>query len=80
MKEGFNRLENLRRNIICYNCNKIGHYANKCIQLFSKSKYNSDFYYMNYNRQGYIRKFYTKRKTVNYLEKSDLEKEINLII
>src|SRR6266540_3979450 len=79
MKEEFNRLKNPRRNIICYNCDRIGHYTNECIQSLSKSKYNPDFYCMNCNRQGYTRKFYTRRKTVNYFEKSDLKEEINLI-
>ena len=50
MEEGFNRWENPKRNIFCYNCNKISHYANECTQLSSKSKYNPDFYYTNCNK------------------------------
>ena len=80
IEKEFNKQENLRRNITCYNYDRIGHYANKYIQSSSKPKYNSDFYCMNYNRQGHIRKFCTRRKIVNYLKESDSEEEINLTI
>ncbi len=80
MKEGFNKLKNPKRNITCYNCDRIGHYTNECIQTSSKPKYNPNFYCTNYNRQGHTRKFYTRKKTVNYLKESNSEEEINLII
>ncbi len=31
IEEGFNKQENPRRNITCYNCERVGHYASKCI-------------------------------------------------
>src|SRR6266540_613692 len=46
--------------------------------MYSKIKYNPDFYCTNCNRQGHISKYYTRRKTVNYLEESDSEGEIYL--
>ncbi len=62
MKEGFSKWENSRRNITCYNCDKIGYYINEYIQLSNKPKYNSDFYYTNYNKQRHTRKFCTRRQ------------------
>ena len=59
IEEGFNKRENPRRNIICYNCERVGHYASECIQLSSKPsskpKYNPDFYCTNCNKQGHIK-------------------------
>src|SRR6266542_764302 len=82
IEEGFNRRENPRRNIICYNCERVDHYASECTQPSSKPtskpKYNPDFYCINCNKQGHTKKYYTRRKTINYLEKNDSEGEIYL--
>ena len=47
IEDGFNKRENLRRNITCYNCERIGHYVSECTQPSSKSsskpKYNLIF-------------------------------------
>src|SRR6266498_1125826 len=82
IEEGFNKRENSRRNIICYNCERVSHYASECTQPSSKSsskpKYNPDFYCTNCNKQGYTKRYCTRRKTINYLEESDSEGEIYL--
>src|SRR6266508_1906566 len=84
IEEGFNKRENPRRNITCYNYERIGHYTSECTQPSSKSsskpKYNPDFYYTNCNKQEHTKRYCTRRKTVNYLEESDSEGEIYLII
>ncbi len=80
IEEGFNRRENSRRNITCYNCDRVGYYASECTQLSSKSKFNPDFYCTNCNKQGHTKRFYTRRKMVNYLKESDSEGEIYLTI
>ncbi len=78
IEEGFNKQENPRRNITCYNCERVGYYASECIQSSSKSKYNPDFYCTNCNKQGHTKRYCTRRKTVNYLEESDSKGEIYL--
>src|SRR6266498_4428449 len=78
IEEGLNRLENPKRNITCYKCKRVGHYTCECTQKSSKSRYNPDFYCTNCNRQGHTSKYYTRRKTVNYLEESDSKEEIYL--
>src|SRR6266498_2558405 len=80
IEEGLNRSENPKRNITCYKYDRIGHYTRECTQKSIKLRYNPDFYCTNCNRQGHTSKYCTRRKTVNYLEESDLEGEIYLII
>ncbi len=64
------------------NCNyeRVSYYTSKYTQPSNKSKYNSDFYCINYNKQRYIKRYYIKRKTVNYLKENDLKGEIYFII
>ncbi len=78
IEEGLNRPENPKRNITYYNCERVRHYARECTQKTSKLRYNPNFYCINCNRQGHTSKYCTRRKTVNYLEESDLEGEIYL--
>ncbi len=78
IEEGFNKWDNFRRNITCYNCERIDHYVSECTQPSSKPKYNPDFYCTNCNKQEYTKRYCTRRKTVNYLEESDSEGEIYL--
>src|SRR6266498_2801381 len=78
IEEGLNRPENPKRNITCYNCERVGHYARECTRKTSKLRYNSDFYCINCNRQEHTSKYCTRRKTVNYVEESNSEGEIYL--
>src|SRR6266498_5886514 len=82
IEEGFNKRKNPRRNITCYNCERIGHYTSECTQPSSKPsskpKYNPDFYCTNCNKQRHTKRYYSRRKAVNYLEESDSEGEIYL--
>src|SRR6266508_212733 len=78
IKEGLNRPENPKRNITYYKCERVRHYARECTQKTSKLRYNPNFYCINCNRKGHTSKYCTRRKTVNYLEESDLEGEIYL--
>ena len=82
IEEGFNKWENPKRNIVCYNCERVGHYASEYTQPSSKPsskpKYNPDFYCTNCNKQGHTKRYYSRRKAVNYLEESDSEGVIYL--
>jgi len=79
IEEGFNRRENSRRNITCYNCDKVGHYASKYTQLSNKLKFNPDFYCTNCNKQEYTKRYCIRRKAINFLEENDSKGEVYLI-
>ena len=79
IEEGFNRRNNSRRNITYYNCDKIGYYTSEYTQSSSKLKYNPDFYCINCNKQRHTKRYYTRRKIINYFEKNDSEGEVYLI-
>src|SRR6266498_1869763 len=44
--------------------------------MSSKFRYNPNFYYTKCNKQGYIKRYCTRKKTINYLKESDSEEKI----